>query len=130
MRCGRSERAGDLKAGNITPPLDWTTTSVSLTLPRAARGLGFAWDVFEFVDSFGRARKQEATLARGAGLSDRVKVDLHLLELDAEVGELAVELAVSVDLAGEPPIVMVNEGVMEQCEIVRGAHQEKTEPRR
>src|SRR6266850_5737986 len=105
MRCGRSERAGDLKAGNITPPLDWTTTSISLTLPRAARGLGFAWDVFEFVDLLRRARKQEATLARGASLSDRIEVDLHLLEFDAEVGELAVEFTVAMDLAGEPPIV-------------------------
>src|SRR6267142_6393184 len=113
MRRGRSERAGDLKAVNITPPLDRMTTSVRLTLPRAARGLGFAWDVFEFVDLFGRACKQEATLARRASLSDRVEVDLHLLELDAEVGELAVEFAVAVDFAGEPPVVMIDEGVME-----------------
>src|SRR6266850_2937372 len=108
MRCGRSGRAGDLKAGNITPPLGRTTTSVSLTLPHAARGLGFTWDVLEFVDSLRCACKQEATLARGAGLADRIEVDLHLLEFDADVGELAVELAVSVDLTGESPVVVVN----------------------
>src|SRR6266850_4811387 len=101
MRRGRSERAGDFKAGNITLPLDWTTTSVRLTLPCATHGLGFTWNVFEFVDLLRCARKQEATLARGAGLADRVEVDLHLLEFDAKVGELAVEVAVAMDLAGK-----------------------------
>src|SRR6267142_3908882 len=113
MRCGRSERAGDLKAGNITPPLDWTTTSIRLTLPRATRGLGFSWDVLELVDLLGCARKQEASLASGASLTDRVEVDLHLLELDAGVGELAIEVAVSVDLTGKPPVIVVDKGVVE-----------------
>src|SRR6267142_521621 len=113
MRRGRSERAGDLKAGNITPPLDRTTTSVRLTLPRAAHGLGLTWNVLEFVDLLRRARKQEATLARGAGLTNCVEVDLHLLEFDTEVRELAVEFTVSVNLAGESPIVMVDEGIVE-----------------
>src|SRR6267142_1904673 len=113
MRRGRSERAGDLKAGNITPPLDRTTTSVRLTLPRAARGLGFTWNVLEFVDLLRCTRKQEATLARGAGLTDGVEVDLHLLEFDADVRELAVEFTVSVDLAGKSPVVVVNEGIVE-----------------
>src|SRR6266850_1369182 len=107
MRRGRSERAGDLKAGNITPPLGRTTTSVRLTLPRTARGLGFTWNVFEFVDLFRCARKQEATLARGAGLTDRVEVDLHLLEFDADVRELAIEVAIPMDLAGKSPVVVV-----------------------
>src|SRR6267142_5600429 len=113
MRRGRSERAGDLKAGNITPPLDRTTTSIRLTLPRAVRGLGLTWNVLEFVNLLRCARKQEATLARGASLANRIEVDLHLLELDAEVGELAIEVAVTVDLAGKSPIVVVDEGVVE-----------------
>src|SRR6267142_1555961 len=112
MRRGRSERAGDLKAGNITPSLDWTTTSISLTLPRAAHGLGFTWDVFEFVDLFGHTRKQEASLASGASLTDRVEVDLHLLKFDAGVGELAIEVAVVGDFASEPPVVVVDEGIV------------------
>src|SRR6267142_1430471 len=113
MRRGRSERAGDLKAGNITPPLDRTTTSVSLTLPRAACGLGFAWNVFEFVNLLRCARKQETTLARGAGLANCVDVDLHLLKFDAGVGVLAIEVAVLVDLVGKSPIVVVDEGIVE-----------------
>ena len=48
---------------------------------------------------------------------DRVKVDLHLLKFDAGVGKLAIEVTVAVDLTGKPPIIMVNEGVMEQSEI-------------
>src|SRR6267142_379065 len=99
MRHGRSERAGDLKAGNITPPLDWMTTSIRLTLPRATHGLGFPRDVLEFVDLLRCARKQEASLASGASLGDRVEVDLHLFEFDAGVGELVIEVAVSMDLA-------------------------------
>src|SRR6267142_4925816 len=117
MRCGRSEQAGDLKAGNITPPLDWTTTSIRLTLPRAARGLGLTWDIFELVDLFGRSRKQEASFASGAGLANRIEVDLQLFKPDAGVSELAIEVAVSVDLPGESPIIMVNEGIMEQSKI-------------
>src|SRR6267142_3599690 len=112
MRHGRSGRAGDLKAGNIPPPLGWTTTSIRLTLPRAARGLGFTWDVLELVNLLRCARKQEATLARGAGLADRIEVDLHLLEFDAEVGELVVEVTVAVDLMGKSPIVVVDEGIV------------------
>src|SRR6267142_6641579 len=117
MRRGRSERAGDLKAGNITPPLDWTTTSISLMLPRAARGLGLTWDVLKFVDLLGCARQQEASLASGASLADCIEVDLHLLEFDAGIGELAIEVAVTMDLAGKSPIVVVNEGIMEESEV-------------
>src|SRR6267142_762018 len=117
MRCGRSGRAGNLKAGNITPPLDWTTTSIRLTLPRATHGLGLPWDVFEFVDLFRCSRKQEVSFASGTSLADRVEVDLHLLKFDTGVGELAVEFTVVVDLVGESPVVMVNKGVMEQSEI-------------
>src|SRR6267142_5333322 len=113
MRCGRSERAGDLKASNITPPLDWTTTSISLMLPRAMHGLGFSRDVLEFVDLFRCACKQEASLASRVSLTDRVEVDLHLFEFDAGVGKLAIEVAVAVDLAGESPIIVVNKGIME-----------------
>src|SRR6266850_525550 len=117
MRRGRSEQAGDLKASNITPPLDWTTTSISLTLPRAAHGLGFMWNILEFVDLFRCAHKQEMTLASGASLVDCIDVDLHLLELDAGVGVLAIEVTVSVDLAGKSPIVVVDKGIMEESEV-------------
>jgi len=46
-------------------------------------------------------------------LADRVDVDLHLFEFDAGVGELAIEVAVAVDLAGESPVIVVNEGIVE-----------------
>src|SRR6266850_236660 len=117
MRRGKSERAGDLKAGNITPPLDWTTTSIRLTLPCAAHGLGLTQDVFKFVDLFGCSRKQKASFAGGASLADCVKVDLHLFEPDAGIRELSIKFTVSVDLAGKSPIVVVNKGIMEQSEI-------------
>jgi len=45
MRCGRSEQAGDLKASNITLPLEQMTTSVRLTLPTTMVGLGLVWDI-------------------------------------------------------------------------------------
>src|SRR5882672_10463409 len=113
MRRGRSERAGDLKAGNIIPPLDWTTMSIRLMLPRAARGLGLSRNVLEFVDLLRCACKQEASLASGASLTDRIEVDLHLFEFDAGVGEFVIEVAVTVDFAGESPIVVINEGIVE-----------------
>src|SRR6266850_5190643 len=117
MRCGRSEQAGDLKASNITPLLDWTTMSIRLTLPCTAGGLGFTQDVFEFVDLLRCSCKQEASLASGASLADRVKVDLHLFEFDTGIGELAIEVAVAVDLTSESPVIVVNKGVVEQSEI-------------
>ena len=116
MRCGRSERAGDLKAGNITLPLDWTTTS-RLTLPRSTGGLGLVWYVLQLFDLLLCLGKQESGFASGASLLDGTKVDLQLFELDAGVSELAVEIAVAMDLAGKPPIIVVNEGIMEQSEI-------------
>src|SRR6266850_3414492 len=117
MRRGRSERAGDLKAGNITPPLDWMTMSIRLMLPHAVHGLGFPWNVLEFVDLLQCGRKQEASLASGTSLTDRIEVNLHLLEFDTGVGELAIEVVVSVDLAGESPVIMVDEGIMEQGKV-------------
>src|SRR6267142_7080374 len=117
MRRGRSGRAGDLKAGNITLPLDWMTTSTSLMLPHAVSGLGFTWDVFEFVNLLRCSRKQKASFASGVSLADRIEVDLHLFEFDAGVRELAIEVMVVVDLTGESPVIMVNEGIMEQSEI-------------
>jgi len=57
-----------------------------------------------------------------------IEVDLHLLKLDAGVSEFAVEVAVVVNLMGEPPVIMVNKGIMEQGKIDGWAHHEKAEP--
>src|SRR6266850_339913 len=111
MRHGRSERAGDLKAGNITPLLDWMTTSTRLTLPCSAGGLGFARYIFELLDLLRCSCEQELGFASGASLLEGIEVDLHLFELDAGIGELAIEVVVVVDLMGESPVVMVNEGI-------------------
>ena len=54
-----------------------------------------------------------ADVASGASLAEGTEVNLHLFELDAGVGELTIEVTVTVDLTGEPPIIKVNEGVME-----------------
>jgi len=43
---------------------------------------------------------------------DALKVNLQLFELDAGVGELAIEVAVMVDLVGESPVVVVNKGII------------------
>src|SRR6266850_4841793 len=104
MRRGRSGQAGDLKASNITPPLDWTTTSTRLTLPCTAGGLGFAWYVLKFFNLLRCSREQESGLAGSTSLAESIEVNLHLFELDAGIGKLAVEVAVAVDLAGESPI--------------------------
>src|SRR6266850_3745805 len=113
MKCGRSEQAGDLKAGNITPPLDWMTMSTRLTLPRSAGGLGLVRYVFKFLDLLRCLCEQEPGFAGRASLAKGIEVDLHLFELDAGVGELAIKVAVAVDLVGEPPIIKVNEGIVE-----------------
>src|SRR6267142_1045771 len=112
MRCSRSGRAGNLKAGNITLPLDWTTTSTRLTLPRSTGGLGLAWYVLKLLDLLRCLCEQEPGFTSGVSLLEGIKVDLHLFKLDAGVGELAIEVAVTVDLAGESPVVMVNEGIV------------------
>jgi len=56
--------------------------------------------------------KQEPGFASGASLLEGVKVNLHLFEFDAVVGELAIEVMVVVDLAGEPPVIVVNKGIV------------------
>src|SRR6267142_2895110 len=112
MRHGRSGRAGDLKAGNITPPLGWTTTSTRLMLPRSAGGLGLTWYVLKSFNLLRCSREQEPRFAGGASLLDGIEVDLHLFELDAGVSKLAVEVTVVVDLMGESPVIMVNEGIV------------------
>ena len=78
---------------------------------------------------FRGAHKLEVGLAGGPSLLDGIKVNLQLLELDAGVGEFAVEVTVAMNLLGESPIVVVNEGIMKEREIDGGAHQEKAEPR-
>src|SRR6266850_8364484 len=128
MRHSRSERAGDLKAGNITPPLDWTTTSTRLTLPCSVGGLGLTRYIFKLLDLLRCSCEQEPGLAGRASLLEGIEVDLHLFEFDAGVGKLTIEVAVVVDLTGEPPIIVVNKGVMEQGKIDGWAHHEKAEP--
>jgi len=113
MRHGRSEQAGDLKAGNITLLLDWMTTSGRLTLPRATRGLGLARYVLEFLNLLSSTHKLEMGFAGGAGLLDSIEVDLQLFELDAGVGELVVKVTIVMDLAGESPVVVDEESAME-----------------
>jgi len=98
-------------------------------LPRSTGGLGLTWYVLQLLDLLLCSGKQESGLASGAGLLDGIKVNLQLLELDAGVGEFAVEVTVAMNLLGESPIVVVNEGIMKEREIDGGAHQEKAEPR-
>ena len=117
MRRSRSGRAGDLKAGNITPPLDWMTTSTRLTLPRFASGLGLVRYVLEFFDLLRCSCEQEPRFASGASLLDALEVDLQLFKLDAGVRELTIKVAVTMDLAGKSPVVVVNKGIMKQGKI-------------
>src|SRR6267142_3047764 len=117
MRHSRSGRAGDLKAGNITPPLDWTTTSTRLTLPCSTGGLGFAGYILEFLDLLRCPCEQEPSFTSGASLAEGIEVNLHLFELDAGVGKLTIEVAIAVDLAGQSPVIEVNKGIVEQSEI-------------
>src|SRR6267142_6161662 len=98
MRRGRSGRAGDLKAGNITLLLDWMTTSTRLMLPRSVGGLGLVWYIFKLLNLLRCSCKQEPGFAGGASLAKGIEVNLHLFELDAGVGKLAIEVAVVVDL--------------------------------
>src|SRR6267142_3189149 len=128
MRCGRSERAGDLKAGNITLLLDWTTMSTRLTLPRPAGGLGLVWYVLELLELLRCSCEQEPGFASRASLLDGAEVDLHLFKLDAGVSKLVIEIVVAVDLAGESPLVVVNKGFLKQGKVDGGAHHEEAEP--
>jgi len=54
----------------------------------------------------------ETRLIAGVSQLDGVVFNLELLEFDAYVGELGVEVAVSVYLAGEPPVVIEKEVVV------------------
>ena|SRR6266850_4705735 len=128
MRRGRSVQAGDLKAGNITPLLVWMTMSTRLTLPSAAQGLGLTWYIFECLHLLSGTHELKTGLAAGASLLDGIKLNLHVFELNAEVRELIVKISVSMDLTGEPPVVMSKKGVMQDLEVSGGAHHEETEP--
>src|SRR6266850_4673768 len=112
MRRGRSERAGDLKASNITLPLDWTTTSTRLTLPHPVGGLGLARYVLKFLNLLRCSCEQELGFASGASLAEGIKVDLHLFEFDTGASKFVIEVAVVVDLAGESPIIVINKGIV------------------
>ena len=113
MRRGRSRRAGDLKAGNITPPLVQTTTSVRLMLPTTVVGLGLAQDVAKLLDLLSSARKLETGFAPQASLLYGVEVDLELFELNTDVHVFGIEVAVLAYLASEPPVVIGDQGIME-----------------
>jgi len=113
MRRGRSERAGDLKAGNITLPLEWMTLSIRLTLPTAAVGLGLVGDVTELFHLLRSSHELKTRFAAGACLLDRIEPDLELFKLHADIGILGIELAVLMHLASESPVPMSEEGTME-----------------
>src|SRR6267142_740624 len=111
MRHGRSERAGDLKAGNITLLLDWTTTSTRLTLPHGVRGLGLVWYILKPFNLFGGTCELETRLTAGVSQLDSVVFNLELLKFDTYVHELGVKVAVSMYLTGEAPVVIEKEVV-------------------
>ena len=69
-------------------------------------------------------------LTTGSRLGNGVEPDLELFKLDADVCVLGIEVTVTMDLAHEPPIVMVNKGVVVKGKIGGGAHHEESEPRR
>jgi len=51
-----------------------------------------------------------------------------MLKPDAEVGELGIKVTVAVYLAGEPPIIVNDEGIVEQLEVSGWSHQKVAEP--
>src|SRR6267142_6607948 len=128
MRHGRSEQAGDLKAGNITPLLEWTTTSARLMLPRTMCGLRLAWYVLEYLHLLSGMRKLEVGFAAGVSLLDSIELGLEMFEFDGKVSIFIVKVMVVVDLMGKPPIVVNEECITQQLEVCRGAHHEVAEP--
>jgi len=66
---------------------------------------------------FGGTCELETRLTAGVSQLDSVVFNLELLKFDAGVGEFTVEVMVVVHLTGESPVIVVNEGVMEQSEI-------------
>src|SRR6266850_2523698 len=104
MRHGRSERAGNLKAGNITPPLDWMTTSNRLTLPHGTRGLGLAWYVLKPLDLFGSTCKLEMRLTAGVSQLNGIVFDLELFDLLHELMVLHHGVGFSIGDGGEKSI--------------------------
>jgi len=129
MRHGRSEQAGDLKAGNITLLLDWMTTSTRLTLPHGVRGLGLVWYILKPFNLFGGTCELETRLTAGVSQLDSVVFNLELLKFDTYVHELGVKVAVSMYLTGEAPVVIEKEVVVQELEVSAGTHHEVVEPR-
>jgi len=91
-------------------------------------GLGLARYVFECLDLLSHVGKLEMGFATSTSLLHGVKLDLKVLKLDSKVGVLVIEVAIAVDLVGEPPIVVDEEGIVEELEVSRGAHHEEAEP--
>jgi len=81
-------------------------------LPTTAVGLGFAQDIAELLHLTGGSHEDKAGLTAGSCLGNPIEPDLKLLELDADICIFGVQVAVAMDLAGEPSVIMVNEGIM------------------
>ena len=88
------------------------TTSTRLTLPHPSGGLGLARYVLELLDLLRCSCEQELGFASRASLLEGIEVNLHLFKLDTGIRKLTIEVAVAVDFSGEPPIIVVNEGIM------------------
>src|SRR6267142_47251 len=112
MRCGRSGQAGDLKASNITLPLEWTTMSSRLTLPYAMHGLGLTWYIFECLDLFSSMCKHKVRLTGSVSILDGIEFDLKVLKPDGKVSIFVIKVTIAIDLVGEAQIVMFKECAM------------------
>ena len=113
MRHSRSRWAGDLKAGNITLLLDWTTTSTRLMLPHSAQGLGFMRYVLELLNLFRGMCELEVRLAAMVSLLHGIELDLQMFKLDAEVSKFGVKVTIVVYFVGESPVVMDDQGIVQ-----------------
>jgi len=51
-------------------------------------------------------------LAARASLLDGIKLNLEVLEFDAEVGKFGIEVVIVVYLAGESPVIIDDEGIV------------------
>jgi len=81
-------------------------------LSSSVRGLGLTWYVLEPLHLFRGMCKLETRLAARASLLNGIKLNLEVLEFDAEVGKSGIEVMIAVYLVGESPVIIDDEGIV------------------
>jgi hypothetical protein len=117
-----------LKAGDITPSLEWMTTSNALVPPGRADSRGL--EVLQLCVLVQCSSHLQVSLRAQPMVAGGVELCLEEVEFDGQLVNLIVQVSVPLDLAGDAPVPHISGSISKHEELIDGSDEEVSEPSR